>query len=487
MPSKTTPKVRAVSCAVVDRGVRLGNREYDTALRCDVHDPFTGRLVGTVGQASADQAERAVSIAHDTLRQNLPAHERAAILDRVAVTLTGRREEIAALICAEVAKPISMARGEVDRAIDTFRLSAAVARLSAGSVVAMDATAAGAGKIAFTQNLPIGVVTAITPFNFPLNLVAHKLAPALAAGCPVVLKPAPQAPLTAFALADVLESAGLPAGWLSVVPGSPEEIGQVIIEDQRVAAISFTGSVPVGRHIASRATGKKVLLELGNASPAIVDADADIELAASVLAPNAFGFAGQTCVSVQRVYVHESVRDLLLDRLIATTERLGVGDPTSDDVVCGPVIDDRTAEKTLATLSEAVAAGACVRTGGLRRSDGVLLPTVISDAPQNSALMQNEAFAPVMGVATFDNIETAISMANDSAYGLQASVFTSDITRALTVMNALDFGAVLVNESPSFRTDNMPYGGIRDSGNTKEGPEWTASELTIEKLCIIAQ
>ncbi|OZF07867.1 aldehyde dehydrogenase [Rhodococcus sp. 15-1154-1] len=467
--------------------MRLGNDEYDTALRCNVHDPFTGRLVGTVGQASADQAERAVSIAHDTLRQNLPAHERAAILDRVAVTLTERREDIAALICAEVAKPISMARGEVDRAIDTFRLSAAVARLSTGSVVAMDATAAGAGKIGFTQNLPIGVVTAITPFNFPLNLVAHKLAPALAAGCPVVLKPAPQAPLTAFVLADILDCAGLPAGWLSVVPGTPEEIGQVIIEDPRVAAISFTGSAPVGRHIASRATGKKILLELGNASPAIVDADADIEFAASVLAPNAFGFAGQTCVSVQRVYVHESVRDLFMDSLIARTEKLGVGDPTSDDVVCGPVIDDGAAEKTLTTLCEAVAAGACVRTGGLRRSDGVLLPTVISDAPQRSALMQNEAFAPVMGVATFDHIETAISMANDSAYGLQASVFTSDITRALTVMNALDFGAVLVNESPSFRTDNMPYGGTRDSGNTKEGPEWTAAELTIDKLCIIAK
>lgn len=479
--------VAALSRDVLERGIRLGHRELTSETSSDVLNPYNGSVVGRVGLATLEQAREAVGLAHAALDTNVPAHERAAVLDRIADELIRRKEELAALICAEVGKPITMARVEVERAVGTYRLSAAVARTRTGHAVAMDATAAGDGKIGYTLSRPIGVVTAITPFNFPLNLVAHKLAPAFAAGCPVVLKPAPQSPLTAFVLADICESAGLPAGYLSVVAGDPQDISPAIVEDPRIAAISFTGSAAVGWHIASVAPRKKVLLELGNSSPAIVEPDADLERAADLLTPNAFAFAGQTCVSVQRIYVNSGVYDDFVGMLVERAIALPVGDPQEDTVVCGPVIDDRSAQRTFAAIEQARGAGATVHTGGERRTDGIIPPTVVSAVPQSSDLIQKEAFAPVLSVVPVDGFDEAVDLANDSPYGLQAGIFTSNVTKALAATERLDFGSVLVNEAPSFRTDNMPYGGVRDSGNTKEGPEWTTAELTTERLCIIAK
>jgi len=472
---------------VLERGVLLGGNEVPTTTRSDVTSPYDGEVVGSVGQATAEQATAAVGLAHATLAAPIPAHERAAVLDRVADELLRRRDELAVLISSEVGKPITLARSEVDRAASTYRISAAVARTRTGNSVAMDATAAGANKLAYTINRPIGVVTAITPFNFPLNLVAHKLAPALAAGCPVVLKPAPQSPLTAFVLADICSSAGLPAGYLSVVPGEPDEVSASIVQDPRVAAISFTGSTGVGWHIAASAPRKKVLLELGNASPAIVESDADLERAADLLAPNAFAFAGQTCVSVQRIYVDRAVQDEFLDLLVARTGELVSGDPRDERVVCGPLIDNAVAERILAAIHSAAENGAEVVAGGERRSDGVIPPTVMSNVAQSSDLIQQEAFAPVVSVVGVNGFDQAVDLANDSQYGLQASIFTASLDKAMAATEKLDFGAVLVNEAPSFRTDNMPYGGLRNSGNTKEGPDCTAAALTVERLCVFSR
>lgn len=470
---------------VRERGVRIGHREIFTDTDAPVFNPFDGALVGRVANASAAIAAEAVGLAYRTLDQQVPAHQRAAILDRVADLIGERKSVLAELICAEVAKPIASARAEVDRAADTFRIAAAVARTHTGRGVAMDATAAGVGKIGFTRRVPLGVVTAIAPFNFPLNLVAHKLAPAFAVGCPVVLKPAPQAPLTSFVLADICADAGMPEGYLSVVPGDPAEISAVIVEDPRIAAISFTGSAAVGWHIARAGSRKKVLLELGNASPAIVEADADLEAAADKLVPNAFGFAGQTCVSVQRIYVNEAVAGDFLALLTERISRLAVGDPTDEQVLCGPVIDDAARQRIATSIGQAESAGATVQIGGGIRPDGILEPTLLTDVDPACDLIREEVFGPVLSLVRVGSFNEAIELSNDSKYGLQAGVFTSDIGKALAATERLAFGSVLVNETPAFRSDNMPYGGIRDSGNTKEGPESTARELTTERLCVL--
>lgn len=471
--------------ALCERGVRIGNRDVFPDSASDVFDPFSGTLVGRVGNATEELADAAVDLAHRALDRPVPAHERACVLDRIADLLVASKEALAELICAEVAKPIVMAEGEVDRAVETFRLSAAVARTQTGRGVAMDTTPAGVGKIGFTRGVPIGVVTAIAPFNFPLNLVAHKLAPAFAVGCPVVLKPAPQSPLTAFLLADICEEAGMPDGYLSVIPGDPADISAVIIEDPRVAAISFTGSAPVGWHIAKAGARKKVMLELGNASPAIIEADADLERVADTLVPSAFGFAGQTCVSVQRIYAHVGVVDELTELLVGRIGALGVGDPRDRMVLCGPPIDQRATERLLGGIRQATDAGASVVIGGGMRDDVILEPTLLTNVPQSCDLIQEEAFGPVLGLVGVESFDEAVELANDSKYGLQAAVFTSDVRTALAATEQLNFGTVLVNESPAFRADNMPYGGVRESGNTKEGPESTARELAIEKVCVL--
>jgi acyl-CoA reductase-like NAD-dependent aldehyde dehydrogenase len=350
--------------------------------------------------------------------------------------------------------------------------------------VPMDASQAGVGKLAFTLRRPIGVVGAISPFNFPLNLVAHKIAPALAAGCAVVLKPATQTPLSALLLAELEEEAGLPPGWLNVVVGPSSEIGDVLVGDDRVKVISFTGSVPVGWGIRERAPKKRVTLELGNATPVIVEADADVETAATKLAANAFSFAGQSCISVQRIYVAREVHEAFLDAFVPKVEALNVGDPTDEENDVGPVIDSDAHDRILEWIAEARDRGAKIVTGG--DLDGELIrPTVIADAAPDLKVSCEEVFGPVCTINAYDTLDEALELANGTRYGLQAGIFTSSVTTAFAAARRLEFGGVTINEAPTFRADQMPYGGVKDSGNTREGPAWAVRELTEERLVVL--
>jgi acyl-CoA reductase-like NAD-dependent aldehyde dehydrogenase len=348
----------------------------------------------------------------------------------------------------------------------------------------MDAAQAGEGKLAFTLREPIGVVGAISPFNFPLNLVAHKIAASLAAGCAVVLKPASQTPLSALTLAELEHEAGLPPGWLNVVCGPASEIGDILVADERVRAITFTGSADVGWGLRERAAKKKVLLELGNATPVIVHGDADLDEATSKLAANSFSFAGQSCISVQRIYVQKQVYDEFVKRFVPSVEELVVGDPADEDTDVGPVIDDDARERILSWIDEARDGGAEILTGGSLEGD-LIEPTVIANAAAEMKVCREEVFGPVVVVNSYESLDEAIALANGTRYGLQAGIFTADIRAALEAAQGLEFGGVTVNEAPTFRADQMPYGGVKDSGNTREGPAYSVRELTEERVVVI--
>lgn len=450
----------------------------------EVHSPYSGELIGRVAKAGAAEARRAVDAAEAAMRDPLPAHKRAEILVRVAGYLGQRHEEVAQTISAEAGKPLKAARVEAARAMSTFTFAAVEARKLTGEMIPMDASQAGAGKLAFTLRQPIGVVGAISPFNFPLNLVAHKIAPALAAGCAVVLKPASQTPFSALLLAELETEAGLPPGWLNVLVGPASEIGDVLVEDERVRAITFTGSGGVGWKLAERAARKRVKLELGNATPVIIEADADLEDAATKLAANAFSFAGQSCISVQRIYVQADAYDELLERMLPKVEALVTGDPADEATDVGPLIDRDARDRVLAWIEEARAAGAEILAGG--ELDGELLrPTVIANASPELKVSSEEIFGPVCTVSRYDTLEEAIELANGTRYGLQAGIFTASVKTALAAAQGLEFGGVTVNEAPTFRADQMPYGGIKDSGNTREGPAYAVRELTEDRLVAI--
>jgi acyl-CoA reductase-like NAD-dependent aldehyde dehydrogenase len=418
------------------------------------------------------------------MREPLPAHKRAEILVRVAGYLGKRHDEAARTISDEAGKPLKAARVEVSRAMSTYTMAAVEARKLAGEVVPMDASQAGEGKLAFTLRLPIGIVGAISPFNFPLNLVAHKIAPALAAGCAVVLKPASQTPLSALFLAELETEAGLPPGWLNVVAGSSADIGDVLVNDDRVAAITFTGSGQVGWKLKERAPRKRVSLELGNATPVIVEADADLDEAATKLAANAFSFAGQSCISVQRVYVQRASYDAFLERFLPKVESLRVGDPAEEETDVGPVIDEDARERILAWIEEARAAGGEVLSGGSLEGE-LIRPTVIANPPPDVKVSCEEVFGPVCTVTAYETLDEAIELANGTPYGLQAGIFTANVRGALRAARELEFGGVTVNEAPTFRADQMPYGGVKASGNTREGPAYTVRDLTEERLVVL--
>jgi acyl-CoA reductase-like NAD-dependent aldehyde dehydrogenase len=469
-----------------ERKLLLDGEWVETGEWHEVRSPYSGDVVGRVARAGAAEARRAVDAAARAMAEELPAYARAEILDRTADLVGERQEEIARTISDEAGKPMKAARVEADRAVSTFRSAAAEARTLAGEVVPMDATPAGAGKVAFTARRPIGVVGAISPFNFPFNLVAHKVAPALAAGCAVVLKPASQTPLSALLLAELEAEAGLPPGWLNVLVGSASELGDVLVEDERVRLISFTGSAEVGWSLRARAARKKVLLELGNATPVIVEPDADVDEAAAKAAANAFSFAGQSCISIQRVYVGRPAYDDFLAAFLPKVNALHVGDPGDDATDVGPVIDEDAKERILAWIDEAKSQGATVLAGGETTDEGLIGPTVLGDVTPEMKVSCLEVFGPLCTVSPYDTLEEAFELANGTEYGLQAAVFTSDVKTALTAGSALDFGGVLVNEAPTFRADQMPYGGVKASGNTKEGPHYSVREMTEERLVVIA-
>jgi len=446
----------------------------------EVRSPYSGEVVGRVPRSGAAEARAAVDAAAQALESPLPAHKRAEILVKVAGLIGRRHEEVARTICEEAGKPIKTARVEASRAMSTYTFAAVEARKLAGEMIPMDAAQAGEGKLAFTLRRPIGVVGAISPFNFPCNLVAHKIAPALAAGCPVVLKPASATPLSALLLAELEHEAGLPEGWLTVLVGPAAEIGDVLVSDERVRLITFTGSGEVGWKLQERAPRKRVKLELGNSTPAIVAADADVDGAAAKLAANAFAFAGQSCISVQRIYVARESFDAFVQAFVPRVEALKVGDPADDDTDVGPVIDADNRDRILAWVAESKGD---VLTGG--EQDGLIRPTVIANVPDDDKVSCEEVFGPVVVVNPFDSIDEAIDRANGTRYGLQAGVFTASLETALRAAEQLDFGGVTVNEAPTFRSDQMPYGGVKASGNTREGPAYAVREMTEEHLVVI--
>jgi acyl-CoA reductase-like NAD-dependent aldehyde dehydrogenase len=467
-----------------EKKLLIGGEWVETGDWVEVRSPYSGDLVGRVAKAGAAEARRAIDAAEAAMLEPLPAHKRAEILVRVAGFLGRRHDEVAQTISAEAGKPLKAAKVEAARAMSTFTMAAVEARKLAGEMVPMDASQAGTGKLAFTLRLPIGVVGAISPFNFPLNLVAHKIAPALAAGCAVVLKPASQTPFSALLLAELETEAGLPPGWLNVLVGPASEIGDVLVEDDRVRAITFTGSSEVGWKLAERAPRKRVKLELGNATPVIVEEDSDLDDAATKLAANAFSFAGQSCISVQRIYVHRSRYEDLIDRLLPKVEALVVGDPADETTDVGPLIDQDARDRVLAWIEEAREAGAEILTGG--DLDGELLrPTVIGNPTPELKVSCEEVFGPVCTVTGYDTLDEAIELANGTRYGLQAGIFTSNVKTALDAAYRLEFGGVTINEAPTFRADQMPYGGVKDSGNTREGPAYAVRELTEDRLVVI--
>jgi acyl-CoA reductase-like NAD-dependent aldehyde dehydrogenase len=467
-----------------ERKLLIGGEWIETGDWIDVASPFSGETVGRVAKAGADETRGAIDAAEAAMREPLPAHKRAEILVRVAGFLGRRHDEVARTISDEAGKPMKAARVEARRAMSTYTFAAVEARKLAGEMVPMDASQAGEGKLAFTLRRPIGVIGAISPFNFPLNLVAHKLAPALAAGCAVVLKPASQTPLSALLLAELETEAGLPPGWLNVLVGPAAEIGDVLIEDERVKGLTFTGSGAVGWTLAERAPKKRVKLELGNATPVIIAEDADIDTAAQAMAANAFSFAGQSCISVQRIYIEAPAYDRFLERFLPRVEELRLGDPADEETDIGPVINEDARERILEWIEEARSGGARVLTGGELEGE-LIRPTVIADAGPELKVSCEEAFGPVCTVNSVGSLDEAIELANGTRYGLQAGIFTTKLETALRAAQELEFGGVIVNEAPTFRADQMPYGGVKDSGNTREGPAYAVRELTEERLVVI--
>jgi acyl-CoA reductase-like NAD-dependent aldehyde dehydrogenase len=470
-----------VVAAATEKRLLIGGEWIETGEWLDVRSPYSGDIVGRVAKAGRDETCQAVDAAERAMREPLPAHKRAEILVRVAGALGRRHDEVARLISDEAGKPMKAARVEARRAMSTYTFAAVEARKLAGEMVPMDAAQAGEGKLAFTLRRPIGVVGAISPFNFPLNLVAHKIAPALAAGCAVVLKPAAQTPLSALLLAELEDEAGLPPGWLNVVAGPASQIGDVLVEDERVKLITFTGSGPVGWELRRRAHKKRVNLELGNATPVLVAADADVAGAAGKLAQNAFSFAGQSCISVQRIYVEQSAYDRFVAAFVPQVESLKLGDPADEETDVGPVIDEDARERILEWIGATTGE---VLVGGTLEGE-LIRPTVIANPGPDDKVSSEEVFGPVCTVTAVESLDEAIRLANGTRYGLQAGIFTTSLDNALRAAQALEFGGVTVNEAPTFRSDQMPYGGVKDSGNTREGPRYAVREMTEERLVVL--
>ena len=462
----------------------IAGEDVATGPSVEVTSPWDGRTVGVVPWLDDEAARAAVDGAWDAMQAGLTASERAVILDGVAAEVHARREEFAALISAENGKPMKQALAEADRCVQTLIFSAVEARSLAGRGVPLDAHPAGAGHLGFTIRVPVGVVAAITPFNFPLTLAAHKIGPAVAAGCGVVLKPADKAPLTAIELVRAFHRAGLPPAWMSVLVGEPVPIADALIADERVGLLTFTGSAAIGWDLKAKAAKKRVTLELGNATPVIVCADGDLDAAATMSAASGYAFAGQSCISVQRAIVHESVREAFAEKLVAAATAQRAGDPADPDTDVGPTITPEARDRVDALVAGAIAAGARELAGGTF-GEGHRRPTVLDHVDTAQPVWNKEVFGPVISVATFETLDEAIDLANGTEYGLQAGIFTRDLSTALDAVHLLRFGGVTVNQAPQFRVDQMPYGGTKASGNTKEGPHDAVREMTEERMVVV--
>lgn len=455
----------------------------------EIHSPFDGHLVGSYAVPGAAQIEAAITAAEAALptTRTLTAATRAAALDHVSAQLAARAGDVAALISAENGKPVMWARAEVSRAVSTFRWAAEEARRFSGELQRLDTDPAAAGRLAVVRRFAAGPVLGISPFNFPLNLVAHKVAPAIAAGAPIVLKPAPKTPLSALLLGSILAETDLPPGSWSVLAADDAD-APGMVADPRLPIISFTGSEQVGYAISDAVPGKKVILELGGNAAAVVmpdyNSEADLDWAASRIATFGNYQAGQSCISVQRVLVHSSFAAEFTEILAAKVAALATGDPSDPATVVGPMINEAAAARVESWIDEAVAGGATVLTGGTRSGTEVA-PTLLADVPADAKCATEEVFGPVMTITTFDTPDEAFAMVNDSRFGLQAGVFTHDIGIAFRAHATLDVGGVIVGDVPSYRADQMPYGGVKNSGVGREGLRHAMDDYTDVRVMVL--
>ena len=463
----------------------LAGRLVERSARWEIRSPWSGDVVGTACVGSADDDRAAIEATHRAAPEarSMPAHERAAVLGRIRAGIEARRDELSRLLALEAGKPITAARAEVTRMLATFQDGIDESKRMEGSLLPLDAVPAGTGRIGLVRRFPLAPIAAITPFNFPLNLAAHKLAPAIACGATIVLKPPPQDPLTSLVLAEIIVGAGYPAGAISIVPCEVADAAP-LIDDLRIRMITFTGSAKAGWAIRARAVGKKVTLELGGNAAAIIEPDADLEHAVKRCATGGFGYAGQSCISVQRVLVHADVAQRFTERLVDQVSKLRAGDPMDDATEVGPLIDEANARRAEGWVAEAAAGGARVATGGTR-SGAVLDATVLLDTTAQMKVNAEEIFAPVVSVRTYSQFGEALAMANDSPYGLQAGLFTYDIRQIMRAFEELDVGGIIVNDVPTWRVDQMPYGGVKMSGLGREGVRYAIEDMTEPRLLVL--
>jgi acyl-CoA reductase-like NAD-dependent aldehyde dehydrogenase len=468
--------------------IYLAGQWVDSPDRIEVDNPADPTApAGATYAATEAQYEEAVTAAVAAFRETrvLPVYERSRALREISAGIKDRREELGRILSLEAGKPIRDALTEVDRSVFTFRLAAEEAERMVGEVIPLDLVAASRGRFGVTRRFPIGPVAGISPFNFPLNLAAHKIAPAIAAGCSIVLKPATKDPLTILTVTEIIDSVGLPAGAVSVLPMT-RELGDRMVSDPRFKLLTFTGSPAVGWRMKERAGRKKVVLELGGNAAVIIDRTADVDWAVKRILVGGFSYAGQSCISVQRIFVHESVADGFREKLVAGVQRLKVGDPLDPTTDLGPMVDEANAVRTGRWVDEAVAAGGRVLVGG-KANGNFFEPTVLENVPASAQVCSNEAFAPLVILFTFSDFESAIAEVNDSAFGLQTGVFTNDLAHAWQAFNELEVGGVVMNDISSYRVDHMPYGGIKDSGLGREGLRWSIEDMTELKLMVVAQ
>lgn len=449
-----------------------------------VHHKYTGEVLAKVAEADRGIVDKAVASAEASRQKPLSVQHRAEILEKAANLLGAHAEDLALTMAKEAGKPLKDARVEVSRGQQTLHYSGVAARTLHGEEIPVRGNPGSESRVAVTFRKPYGVVLAITPFNFPLNLVLHKVGPALAGGNAVVLKPAPTTPLTALKLARIFQEAGLPDGWLNVVTGALPDVGAQLVAHPGVRLISFTGSAAVGETIRQNAGLRPVLLELGNNSANIVHHDADLDLAARTLAARAYGYAGQVCISVQRIYVHRSVYEPFRDRLADAVRNLKVGNPEDPDTDVGPMISEAAAERAWLWTEDALSQGARAVVVG-QRSGVMVSPVLLEQVAPSMRVMAEEVFAPLAGLVPYDHIAEAIDWANQSRYGLQAGVFTRSLDVAFQAAGALEVGGVIINDSSAYRADNMPYGGVKDSGIGREGPEHAILEMTYPTVMVV--
>lgn len=463
----------------------VGNIYRDSPVLKYIKNPYNGELVVGVYYAQKDDIELAIqsSISAYSSFRYTPSYKRSEILEKVANIISDRKSELASIMTAESGKPITYSNAEVDRAIFTFKYASEEAKRINGEVIPLDLARNSERRYGIVKKFPIGPILAITPFNFPLNLVAHKIAPAIASGNTVVLKPAPQTPVIAIKLTEILIEAGLPEGVVNVVP-CENDLAEMMVRDDRFKMLTFTGSAKVGWYLKSIAGKKKVVLELGGNAAAVVDESADIDYAVKKIVLGAYGQAGQSCIKVQRVYVHKNIYDIFVSKLLSETNKIIFGDPIQPDTISGPLIDETAATRVQDWIQEAITNGAKLLTGG-KRNQLLIEPTILTDVTPNMKVFSEEIFGPVLTLHKFEEFNQVIEAVNNTRYGLQAGIFSNNYNNVFYAYENLDVGGVVVNDFPTYRVDHMPYGGIKDSGLGREGLKYAIEEMTESKLLIL--